>query len=506
MQPDYRYTVASESELNQLLEGSEAGLAFQWSRWSSPQRLQSGETGVIWKKGNIPHDPVQPVALIAREEDFRRLCGRVAQLRGDLSPLTAWCHLLTPELLEFLQEPQNEPELGGLQAAWTGLIVAETALLADIPLGSIRISGCLATLSFAIARTHAVWNRISDGETVKRFDATNRLFRNVTTAHKAELRVTKVRSALQPIWACLSALSTPGSYSVFDELYSITASLRELHGTRLDQTNSHLSRSERDQEEARRLVDPLLPFVPEASPFKNLVDLAPERRLKLFDKLVEALNVSEDGSQSLRRNALALLAGYLATVAAGGAPSLALAEGISNKWPEVTAWAYVVGGLGEKVVWTSSFEGLGRLVARELMRPFRLDESPTCDFSLDEAVLLIDPKLRDPYVHLRIKQAKILSVAIQPGVNISVPMGESIASESPKHDAERSGRQSGATSANPMAVLADAVWPHLRGRIQAEFRALENEDDEWRESDSQRSKGKRKSSQQSQLPLPNARK
>jgi hypothetical protein len=58
-------------------------------------------------------------------------------------------------------------------------------------------------------------------------------------------------------------------------------------------------------------------------------------RLRLFDKLLGSLVDMNDSAPKLRRNALGLLAGYLATVAAGGAPSLALAEEHAQELPEL---------------------------------------------------------------------------------------------------------------------------------------------------------------------------
>jgi hypothetical protein len=163
----------------------------------------------------------------------------------------------------------------------------------------------------------------------------------------------------------------------------------------------------------------------------------------------------------MRQTGIALLAGYLATVAAGGAPSLSLAEEIAERRPEIIAWAYVVGGIGERMVWTSGFDGLGRLVARELMRPFRCDESPTCDFGFEECNALADTKLADPLVHLKVKQSRVVSVALFPGVNVSIPINELRAKEGPT-----SPRPTEATpKTNPLYFLSDALWPFLRGRV-----------------------------------------
>jgi hypothetical protein len=201
-----------------------------------------------------------------------------------------------------------------------------------------------------------------------------------------------------------------------------------------------------------------------------------------------------------------LLAGYLATVAAGGTPTLSLAENNASQWPEITGWAYVVGGIGERIVWTSGFDGLGRLVSRELMRPFRIDEPPTCDFALDEAYVVVDPKLSDPLVHLRIKQARVATVALLPGVNILVPLNDATRQDArpqrPQQTQVVRQMEPLRSSRDPIAVFADAIWPHLRSRVEQCIR-LAQDDDQY--SPYERSQNKRRGSP-SQMPLKSSKK
>jgi hypothetical protein len=250
------------------------------------------------------------------------------------------------------------------------------------------------------------------------------------------------------------------------------------------------------------LIQPLLDYVPEAESLGRLADLAPEGRLRVFDKLVEGLDKPETAHEKLRRSALGLLAGYLATVAAGGSPSLTLVESHASRWPEITAWAYLTGGLGEKVVWTSSFDGLGRLVARELLRPLRLDEPPTCDFAFDEAAVLADAKLADPLVHLKVKQARLLTVELLPGVNVSIPLGEAGAQNASKPDANRPARASESSAREPLALLVDAMWPYMRTRLDDYFAGAQRRDYSDQDDENvQRNRAKRKSGTQPELPL-----
>ncbi len=77
------------------------------------------------------------------------------------------------------------------------------------------------------------------------------------------------------------------------------------------------------------------------------------------------------------------------------------------------------------------------------------DEPPTCDFAFDEAAVLVDTKLADPLVRLKVKQARLLTVELFPGVNVSIPIGEANVQSAPKPDANKSVETGG-----PWACLA----------------------------------------------------
>src|SRR5947209_17087163 len=115
MQQELAYIVVSEEELNDIAAGRSTGYGTPWPAGIT-QHLSEGTTGVLYKK-ETASDPttVQPVALVIREDQLRRLFGRFAQLRSDLSPLSAWCHVLTPDRFYQLHSAIVEPELNGLE-------------------------------------------------------------------------------------------------------------------------------------------------------------------------------------------------------------------------------------------------------------------------------------------------------------------------------------------------------------------------------------------------------
>ena len=498
--PVFRYLKVNNGELDALLRGdSIGGSVGEDFRQSSPLRV--GETGVLVFPGRQSEEPVRPLALVAHNQDIRRLCGRYAQLRTDLSPLTAWCHLLTPDTFGNLDGVAHEPRLRGTDAAWSGLAVAEAMLLTGMPTAKLRVSACLASATYAIGRSKALWKDLSIETIVDRFETANKLCRGRAASQKSQSRALQVRSSLRPMWNCLSALVDGSAASNSHDLQPLVDALVALRQ----------ARACHEPDEAALFIRPLLQTVPEAGPFERLREIPPEARLSLFDKLAGALKDAH-GNALLRRNALALTAAYLSTVAAGGAASLALVESDSNRWPELTAWAYLVGGIGEAVTWSSGFDGLGRLVARELQRRLRLDEPPTCDFAFDEALVLWDGELRDPLVHLRIKQARVLSVALFPGVNVSIPIADTAARESAEWE-ERTKQQSlaegvptGAHRQVLLETLAGALWPFLRPLVNEATRQGSLAEDRSKKRSSQRSRNKRKDGAPGQLSLKNSKK
>ena len=469
---DYQYVTATDSELDALLRGeSVEGMIVSDFLRATP--LHVGKTGVLVAVERNSGAPLRPLVLVAHDEDVRRLCGRYAQLRTELSPLTAWCHLLTPNIYQSLGGIVHEPNLRGTEAAWSGLIVAEAKLLTRRPLAKIRISACLASATYAIGRTKALWKGLSRETVIDRFDLANNLCREKNTSHENQARTSQVRSSFVPIWACLSALADDSPEFCREDLRSLVVALAALRE----------ARSNGDPSEAGLLVRPLLQAVPEVRSFERLTEMTPEARLRLFDELVGKFKGTDAGN-FLRRNALALSTGYLATVAAGGAASLALVESDADRWPELTGWAYLIGGIGEKITWTSGFDGLGRLVARELERRLRLDEPPTCDFALDEALVVSDTELEEPLVHLRIKQARVLSVALFPGVNTAIPIDDTMVQEGTK--------LMGARRTDLLEMFATELWPLLQPLVREVIAQDSTSESRGRKGFQQRSRGKKK--------------
>lgn len=434
-----QYVQADEAELNALLEGRSTGMALPWSGGARQYR-QNG-FGVLLEERD--YGRVRPCAIVAPRTEHRRLFSRLATLRSDFSPLTAWCHLFEPAQFEWVHEPALGADLHGLAGAWTGLVIAEAILLSDRPLNQLRLATCQATQSFAIARTFGLWDRADLDDTLEKHSASMRLVSG------RDDRRARLEEQLRPIWESLlgfrAGRHTRASRRVIE-------ALRVLDELRRDQSEAEASHIYR-----------VFSDLPEADYIHDLVSLSPENRVRAFDRLVKACS-DADAKDGQKRTELAFLAGYLATVVAGGSASLSLTAESAKSVPEITAWAYAIGGVGERTLWTSSFEGLGRLVARELERPFHINEMPLCDIALDEAAVLVDRDLSDPLVRLRIKQTRVATVSLLPGVNITVALKDASATDTRQPAATVQRRSA---DADILDLIATALWPRIEARLAA---------------------------------------
>ncbi|MCW8282629.1 hypothetical protein K7A42_17165 [Agrobacterium sp. InxBP2] len=432
------FLVAQESQVNDIVTGVYSGSSQPWSYYQY-SKIGRDEVGVV-AKASRHSDHIQPLVFVVPDEAQKRLFTRFASLRSEFSPLTSWGHIVNRRLFEHLEETKRVPSFSNLVASWSGLVVAEAVLLAGRSPDKLKIASCFATATFAVARAVALWPSLSVADIREKYYDCNRLIRGGATPN---LQVTK---RLEPIWMSLLEAGEGAAYPSSKTTSAILA---------LQQARENRSESE------HLALHEVLSAWPEFSFLKELDTLGPEDRVHLFDHLMNELRSSRKVGE--RQELLAFAAAYVTTIAAGGTPSLGLAEQVANDWPEVLAWAYVIGGVGERVLWTSSFVGLGRLIWRELSRPLYLDEPPTCDFAFDEAMYLVDRQLSDPLVHLKVKQQRLLSVALYPGVNISVPLPDAVEQTSNPNRANTPPRAS-----RELDQLVNALWPLIEDRLSEE--------------------------------------
>ena len=122
-------------------------------------------------------------------------------------PCPTWCHLMTPATFEDVKGITHEPIFRDTVGAWSGVVIAEAMLLAEKSYVDLRFSACLATATYAIGRSTALWRKVLVDDAIGRLDSANRLCRGRSVSQRTESRMARVRSSLRPIWACLAALT-----------------------------------------------------------------------------------------------------------------------------------------------------------------------------------------------------------------------------------------------------------------------------------------------------------
>ena len=131
------------------------------------------------------------------------------------------------------------------------------------------------------------------------------------------------------------------------------------------------------------------------------------------------------------RSLVAFASGYLISRIGSGEKDLRLADSFQSDAPEVLAWATMIGGLGGAPYWTDAFGGLGRLVARELLRPVHLEDPPAADVSFEELQVVVEPDRPSTKNRVRTGHRNAASVSLFPGVVVPVALQEEEREKSP---------------------------------------------------------------------------
>lgn len=203
--------LASDDDLNQLLEGVAAGPSVSWPPQGATASLSKTDVLVICSIDDEHHDRVKPFALGVREEAEARLYARLSQTRADLSPLSSWLHVFSLEAISKLRSPNIEPVLLGYEAAWAGVVIAEASILAGRRATQLKMVACLATASFAVGRASAIWPMNTTVDVLEKYDDMQLQIRSIGSSSSI------TRKAFDPIWRILRSVSGAKSKVSGDE-------------------------------------------------------------------------------------------------------------------------------------------------------------------------------------------------------------------------------------------------------------------------------------------------
>lgn len=353
-------------------------------------RMSAGDTIVFWAP-----EARRPSVIVVRQEDRDELFNWASTYHRDLSPLTSWCHVLTPDEMARLSSDgaRSRADLLGFEAAWAGAAIAESMVHSQRSYEAISVPACLATDTFAVARAASLYGSQSAlSDTIGKLDKVReRIRKGPNRWRPAESIPISVLLRLLPV--------APLPRSHLEEVLA-TICLK-IHNRPEEDSGNILAENLRE----------LSQFAPQIRSFNTIDDMPAERRVRLLREIPSWI---KEGRNHDERNILTFFAGYIISRVGGAERDLRLAEGFGSLYPLVLTWAAVLGGLGASFYWSDAFGGIGRLVARELARSVDVLEAPTADISADELLVLA---VRDGgVVRFRTALRHVATVSLRPGV------------------------------------------------------------------------------------------
>jgi hypothetical protein len=198
---------------------------------------------------------------------------------------------------------------------------------------------------------------------------------------------------------------------------------------------------------------------PKIAQLSSLDEISAEQRVKLLRDIPSWLGGTETEQE---RQVIYFVAGYIISRIGGAELDLRLAEGFNSAYPIVLTWAAILGGLGATTYWSDAFGGIGRLVARELSRPFDISEPPIADIAADEFFVLLGSDRGQS--RFRTASRQIATVSVRPGVitQISVVDSEKAAVESAAPVQQKTSNRKDDSEQRSFQSLAQQLFPTIR--------------------------------------------
>ena len=167
-------------------------------------------------------------------------------------------------------------------------------------------------------------------------------------------------------------------------------------------------------------IDTFAKEVPELKNLAVLDSIGPEDRVRLFDRLIGVLREQTQTGSGLARNILRFSLGYVVGRIGAGELNLGLLREIRAEHPATMVWGAALPALFRPYRWGKTFDGLGRLVGRDLLAPLHPKDAPTADISLDELRSTMNPGVAYKRLPFRTAQQGFALVEIAPSVHHAV--------------------------------------------------------------------------------------
>lgn len=336
-----------------------------------------------------------PLAIRPAQDDAESLFADVATYFPNFSPVTAYIHVLDKRIIGLLKKDSGEviPKAHPNEIKTAiGLIVGElltTSETISTRSEGITYSAAKRTLSFAVFRAIALYRHASVADLVtERWFSARATFGMESSADQAAalLWMIKLQAGSPPRTADNTVDPFQSVLSKVITGQQKTADLRDVIAVLMGALKKPISQLSG-------------PFDDRASAFIEIAQFISTNR-----------PTGEFGSICLGFFCNEILPGSLS--------HFKLLTPILHQYPTAMMWYGLFGSLSDDFDWRNANSGLGLKLMRDLLRPYSLDQRPSCDVAYDELDVLsrltLKPEILKPV------QSKSCSIAILPGVEISV--------------------------------------------------------------------------------------
>ena len=356
--------------------------------------------GLAWEETD--DEGALPRAIVIDHDKKRDFLAWVVTYFSEFRPFTAYFRVLSKEFVAAysandVADQRRDPSLGGLEDVCLGLVFGE--MLSVQKGNKERWRGQLwGSLSFVLARALAVGMRGMEPDLLATAWTSARKLTNQTAAG---IRADSVKAP----WAVVERLVSSTDVPLRDTNSSYSQAQKQIEGACLELKNTgglgkgtwnRLARGLSFQKDIR-----------------SELEGTRESRVTHIERALRELTDKPRGESA------SFLCGYLVScVSTGTLNHHAMIEPVLETYPSSALWYGVCAGLHRGADLKNQFEGMGRRVLRDLLRPESLLDPPRADIAISELEMLHrDPKRADFFL----RSPNRIEVEIAPCVDTMLP-------------------------------------------------------------------------------------
>ncbi|SCZ31984.1 hypothetical protein SAMN02787148_10935 [Burkholderia vietnamiensis] len=337
-----------------------------------------------------------PNVIAAMGDDLETIFADVATYYGNVSPLSAYVHVVKEDLLSQigLRGKRYQSPKFDISSRMLGVLVSlifgeaeATRRIGSLAPAMASYSACKRTFSYVLARTVILYPTFDIDDVLHKWLLARQLSRMDSPTYLIKL--------ISRIGIGLSAQSRPMHD---DELLP----RRVFDYVRGDATSEEI---------AEALVSTYPGLANTVSVFSGVFD----HRMQAFNAVVKEVLSSETRGSEFGSICLAFFAN---AISPGSYAYAELLNDFIKKYPSVHIWYALFSGTSKEDSWQSMGEGVGKKIARDLIQPFSLEERPRSDISIDELVVLSRAQISQ--LGIKPVHQKSILVSLLPGVDTYV--------------------------------------------------------------------------------------